>query len=189
MAMDHNYARGKLTLLLRDLSNYNGGEFWREMSRIASGATASIHAEGLKAERDALADSNTQFKQQNEAQIRMNAKLMRERDALAAHVQQLTNIAEKISTVAPEYLDHLAADAAFVLRSSPDSSLARRDAIKEAEAVEQWADCLESIIRHVETEHSKDPNYPAIGAEGMGEFAADMREAAARLRKKTEGHQ
>lgn len=85
MSMDHNYARGKLTLLLRDLSNYNAGEFWREMSRIASGATACIHAEGLKVERDAMADSNTQLKQQNDAQIRMNAKLMRERDEYHNH--------------------------------------------------------------------------------------------------------
>lgn len=68
------------------------------------------------------------------------------------------------------------------------AALSRRDALMQAESVEQWADCLEGIIRHVETEHSKDPNYPAIGAEGMGEFAADMRDHAARLRQETEGH-
>ncbi|MBT2773799.1 DUF3850 domain-containing protein [Halomonas sp. ISL-60] len=62
-----------------------------------------------------------------------------------------------------------------------------RDAINQAEAIEQWAGCLEKIILHVETEHAKDPNYPTIGAEGMGEFAADMREAAARLLQQAGG--
>lgn len=149
MSIDHNYARGKLKLLLRDLSNYNAGEFWREMSRIASGATASIHAEGLKAERDAMADSNAQLKQQNEAQIRMNAKLMHERDALAAYVEQLADIAERVCSVAPEHLDHLGADAAFVLRNSPSTSLARRDAMQKVEVLEQTAkDFKESWPEH-----------------------------------------
>ncbi|WP_193090824.1 Mce/MlaD family protein [Halomonas colorata] len=92
MSIDHNYARGKLKILLRDLSNYNAGEFWREMSRIASGATASIHAEGLKAERDAMADSNTQLSQQNEEQIRMNAKLMHERDEYHSHLNAIAEM-------------------------------------------------------------------------------------------------
>lgn len=147
MSIDHNYARGKLKLLLRDLSNYNANEFWREMSRIASGATASIHAEGLKAERDALADSNTQLMQQNEAQIRMNAKLMHERDALAAHV-------EVIERTARFLLQGLANDDQWRPNSStgqifnalvhdmekkPIASLARRDLLKQAEALEESA--------------------------------------------------
>lgn len=37
--MNHNYARDKLQLLLRDLDYYNDGEFQRQMMRIVSGAT------------------------------------------------------------------------------------------------------------------------------------------------------
>lgn len=51
-----------------------------------------------------------------------------ERDALAAHADQLSKVAEKICTVAPEYLDHLATDAAYVLRNPPAASLAHHDA-------------------------------------------------------------
>jgi hypothetical protein len=55
MRIDHHYAREKLTLLLRDLDGYNGDEFWRQMSRIAHGATDHPSAETLLLERDALA--------------------------------------------------------------------------------------------------------------------------------------
>ncbi|AIA76267.1 hypothetical protein FF32_15910 [Halomonas campaniensis] len=140
MSIDHNYAREKTQLLLRDLSNYNAGEFWREMSRIASGATASIHAEGLKAERDALADSNTQLMQQNEAQIRMNAKLMHERDALAAYVERIKVARHKRypreSFGLGEWLDGVyeAIDDTFEA-----STLARRDLIRQAQALEEAA--------------------------------------------------
>lgn len=48
MTMKHDYAREKLTLLLRDLDSYNGDEFWRQMSRIANGATHHPSAEGLQ---------------------------------------------------------------------------------------------------------------------------------------------
>lgn len=51
-----------------------------------------------------------------------------ERDALAAHVEGLTSVVEKLRTVAPEYLDRLAADAYLVLRNAPTASLARHDA-------------------------------------------------------------
>ncbi|RUR34509.1 hypothetical protein [Vreelandella nanhaiensis] len=153
MSMDHNYARGKLKLLLRDLSNYNAGEFWREMSRIASGATASIHAEGLKAERDALADSNTQLMQQNEAQISMNAKLMHERDALAAHVEVIERTARLL-------LQGLANDDQWRPNSStgqifnalvhdmekkPIASLARRDAALKATGIREAVDHILSM--------------------------------------------
>lgn len=43
-----NYARRKLELVLRDLSDYTAAEFWREISRIASGATGLPSAEQLK---------------------------------------------------------------------------------------------------------------------------------------------
>ena len=39
--MNHSYARDKLTLLLRDLSNYTADEFRRQMVRIVNGATGS----------------------------------------------------------------------------------------------------------------------------------------------------
>lgn len=45
---DRNYARRKLELVLRDLRDYNADEFWREISRIASGATGLPSAEHLK---------------------------------------------------------------------------------------------------------------------------------------------
>ncbi|RUO28214.1 hypothetical protein [Aliidiomarina sanyensis] len=53
--LDKDYARKKLEILLRDLGSYNADEFWREMSRIASGATGAVHAEGLKSDIDSLA--------------------------------------------------------------------------------------------------------------------------------------
>lgn len=46
---DRNYARRKLELVLRDLSDYTAAEFWREISRIASGATGLPSAEQLQA--------------------------------------------------------------------------------------------------------------------------------------------
>lgn len=45
---DKGYARRKLALVLRDLNDYNADEFWREISRIASGATGLPSAEQLK---------------------------------------------------------------------------------------------------------------------------------------------
>lgn len=53
MTLKHDYAREKLTLLLRDLDRYDGDEFWRQMSRIAHGATDHPSAEELLKERDA----------------------------------------------------------------------------------------------------------------------------------------
>ena len=48
MKLDTNYAKKKLRTLLRDVDNYNCGEFWRQMSRIACGATGRDHAEELE---------------------------------------------------------------------------------------------------------------------------------------------
>ena len=45
--LNKDYARIKLELLLRDLDHYNADEFWRQMSRIAGGATGLDHAEVL----------------------------------------------------------------------------------------------------------------------------------------------
>ncbi len=51
--MNANYAKGKLKLLLRDIDNYDDGEFWREMSRIAYGSTTGQpNAELLKLDSD-----------------------------------------------------------------------------------------------------------------------------------------
>ena len=66
-------------------------------------------------------------------------EIKQEHAELVAHVERLTSITEKLSTVAPEYLDHLASDAAFVLREAPEASLARRDARVKAEALEEEA--------------------------------------------------
>lgn len=72
--------------------------------------------------------------------------IFEERDALAAHVCQLTSIAEKVCTISPEYLDHLASDAAFVLKTTPTTSLARCDALKQAEAMRHVAKWLSGEI-------------------------------------------
>jgi hypothetical protein len=61
--MDHSYAREKLTLLLRDLDSYTAGEFWRQMSRIANGASKLESAEQLKQERDQLAAQNARLRE------------------------------------------------------------------------------------------------------------------------------
>lgn len=127
----------------------------------------------------------------NAALTELAAKLEQERDALAAHVSRITGLCRDLDECEQdsEEMGAVWDKLESALQDAPTTSLARRDGLKEAEAVEQWADCLESVIRHVESEHAKDPNYPAIGAEGMGEFAADMRTEAEKLRKKTEGHQ
>jgi|GEM_PF-2678387 len=49
-----NYARRKLELVLRDLSDYTADEFWREISRIASGATGLPSVEHLKGHAEEL---------------------------------------------------------------------------------------------------------------------------------------
>lgn len=172
MSMDHNYARGKLTLLLRDLSNYNADEFWREMSRIASGATASIHAEGLKAERDALADSNTQLKQQNEAQISLNAKLMHERDALAAKVELTIEALDHRPSLQATHFSKLLVH----LRQANTASLAHHD-----------AELIAAIMGDISSEALK------AHAKGL-EYTSDMAYALLsrqchEKRKEAEGHQ
>ncbi|MGO3058308.1 MAG: hypothetical protein ACTID3_15430 [Halomonas sp.] len=151
MSIDHNYARGKLKLLLRDLSNYNAGEFWREMSRIASGATASTHAEGLKAERNALADSNAQLSQQNEAQIRMNAKLMHERDALAALFFKLQGASTDLIHASNE---EEAGDAMELIAECSEENarkvLARRDANQREESLRETAKWFAALYTSTE---------------------------------------
>lgn len=49
-AVATGYVRQKLECLLRDLDSYTAGEFWREMARIAEGATGIPHAESLARE-------------------------------------------------------------------------------------------------------------------------------------------
>src|SRR5690625_3982870 len=49
-----NYARRKLELVLRDLRDYTADEFWREISRIASGATGLPSVEHLKGHAEEL---------------------------------------------------------------------------------------------------------------------------------------
>lgn len=105
MTMDHNYAREKLQALLRDLPAYTGEEFWRQMSRIAAGATGTDHAEELVAERDSL---------QRLADVRRS-----QRDALAAHVESIQDA--RIGLV-PSSLCPLLAEA---IDRSPTTSLAR----------------------------------------------------------------
>lgn len=121
--------------------------------------------------------------------------IIAERDAALGREAALATHVEAAASIVREYeKPGLVPSSKWLARKmtewaadQPTTNLARRDALKEAEAVEKWADCLESIIRRVEAEHSKDPNYPAIGAEGMGEFAADMRTEAENLRKQAEG--
>jgi hypothetical protein len=86
----------------------------------------------LEEEHEAKVIQNVQLMRERDAyrtaeehQIALRQKIEKERDSLAAHVEQLTNIAEKVCTIAPEYLDNLGADAAFVIKSSPATSLAR----------------------------------------------------------------
>lgn len=42
------YAREKLQHLVNNLETFNSGELWRELSRIAEGATGIPHAESLR---------------------------------------------------------------------------------------------------------------------------------------------
>ncbi|MEH6641436.1 hypothetical protein [Vreelandella glaciei] len=102
-------------------------------------------------------------------------------NALAAHVEQLTSIAEKISTVAPEYLDHLAADATFVLRSKPAASLAYRDRIQRAEELES--------LRLQDRQCFAPGSVEDERAIGYNRCVEQARQTAAALRLHAEGHQ
>lgn len=73
--LDKNYARQKMEILLRDLDCYNSSEFWREMSRIASGATGSDHAEQLQAR-------NAELEQQNRELLAHVERIKDEREAV-----------------------------------------------------------------------------------------------------------
>jgi len=56
-----NYARRKLELVLRDLRDYTADEFWREISRIASGATGLPSVEHLKGHAEELEAINLEL--------------------------------------------------------------------------------------------------------------------------------
>lgn len=61
--MDHDYARKKLAVLIRDVGSFNGDEFWREMSRLAAGATGQEHAEGLQCELEKAREAEKAWEQ------------------------------------------------------------------------------------------------------------------------------
>ncbi|MES3674642.1 hypothetical protein QC589_01670 [Halomonas elongata] len=79
-------------------------------------------------ERDALAKGVDRLNNDLDDEQHLRQRAQDRELALAAQVERLTSIAEKLRTVPPEYLDHLAADAEFVLQDLPTTSLARRDA-------------------------------------------------------------
>lgn len=133
--MDHRYAKEKLTLLLRDLDSYTSDEFWRQMSRIAAGATGADHAEEIAKERDAWQ--------------RMSEQYRREAYALAAHVERLTAcanavyVANNVGNVAgfDKLLD--------AVDESPTTSLTKLKA--------QWLDDTAKSLREAEARSNLEP--------------------------------
>lgn len=152
--LDKDYAERKLIVLLRDLNNYDAGEFWREMSRIASGATGSDHAEQLhqrvaELQAECFADkmSSVKFESNpnlNETITTIPTKeleaIKKERDALAAHNQSLKGIILKLldrwwpfvhGSVAPsDTTKGLLKTAGDVINESPQTSLAEVKAVQ-----------------------------------------------------------
>ncbi|WP_139172618.1 hypothetical protein [Onishia taeanensis] len=174
--MDHDYARRKLTTLLRDVNNYTADEFWRQMSRIAAGATGQAHAEDLKAERDALAFQN----KNREGLVRRAIEKEEQYDALAAHVeaqtaelsacQSILYQLARAGEVTPQYAD----DAKRVLSQKPPTSLDRRDARVAAKAMREIAEWMDP-----DSEKFSGPTYheaEMIGMEISGPtFCSDAR--------------
>ena len=111
MNIDHDYARKKLEQLLRDLPAYTGDELWRQMSRIAGGATGADHAEELA--RDL------------EAERHHRQAVARSEHALAAHVEQ---IREAFMPGADGTDGGRLLAIGYVLNQSPTTSLTRRQA-------------------------------------------------------------
>lgn len=97
------------------------------------GLCAALEAVGK--ERAVLADSNTQLMQQNEAQIKMNAKLMHERDALAAHVEKCRQVSKSIQGYRLPDSRRSLNMALNAIDEMPATSLARRDAQQQAKGL------------------------------------------------------
>lgn len=176
MSMDHDYARRKLTTLLRDVNNYTTDEFWRQMSRIAAGATGQEHAEDLKAERDALAYQS----KNREGLVRRAIEKEEQYDALAAHqadlvrelaaCQSVLHSLAHAGEVTPEYAD----EAKKVIKRTTATSLARRDSRVAAEAMREIAEWMDP-----DSEKFSGPTYheaEMIGMEVSGPtFCSDAR--------------
>jgi len=126
---------------------------------------------------------------------RHSSEVEDERDALVAHVELLTRVAEKLSTVAPEYLDHLAADAHLVLRDAPATSLARVRGEVRHQVAEEWelglprlkaewqAEALELLRDHLGPDQNtpQDDGFDAgwdAAFESIGKRAAELRRKA-----------
>ncbi len=178
--MDHGYARTKLTQLLRDLDHYNQFEFWRQMSRIAHGATSMPHAEELMAQRE-------------DARQALQAAESRAEDA-EQHIAKLENARDHAVNQARIHAMEAKAQGSTVreilrLFDLPEhdweatrlvrDALARRDALVAAEALREKGHEWRSWGRT----HQEDPNDLTHSA---FHFAGDLYAAAYRLSREAE---
>lgn len=169
MSMKHKYAREKLTLLLRDLDHYNGDEFWRQMSRIANGATQHPSAEVLQETVTLSVTCLTEIYNAlglggiNETKRHclalktiedLNAK-EKESEQLAAHVERLTSTGtayiniediddeEDAATIAANFND--------ALMATPATSAKDRDSLQRTKALTNAADWFRALFKGDET--------------------------------------
>ncbi|GAB2798860.1 hypothetical protein GCM10027040_27200 [Halomonas shantousis] len=151
MEVDRDYATDKLELLLRDIGMYTAEEFWRQMSRIAAGATGMPHAEELRQDCDMHRDAEMAWEKAmmqaiGEDGIRSAVEaieqLRNEREALAAHVEACQPVVRAYADAC--FFDvgkeGLKEDAKRLARHQPEASLARLIAEKQAEALNHVID-------------------------------------------------
>ena len=92
--------------------------------------------EGVVIERDQLSDLLEAAGIDAKEIKAENARLRKERDALAAHVDRMTDVFRRLHLKSPSPIEVLQAYS-YVMREAPAASLARRDARMKAEALEE----------------------------------------------------
>jgi hypothetical protein len=141
--MDHSYAEQKLTLLLRDLSQYSADEFRRQMARIISGATGQDIPDDChqtKAERNALA------KEVDEANDRIGV-LTEERDALSAVLVEVKKSGGTGQSPCAKFCESVALRKDFdLLREHSDKMKVERDEFEASNMA--WNNAFDALFVH-----------------------------------------
>lgn len=172
--LDQDYAECKLRVLLRDLTMYNAGEFWREMSRIVSGATGRDHAEQLQDLIEIHKDAERQWevsmiKAAGEDgvgdAVKAIEKIKSERDALAAHV-------EKLKPWSGEDVIDWVNRANKTFNQSPQASLSEHDAEVARKAI-KWA--ILEFGKTTNTELCDEEDLVSHGEEYSNQYAEEMK--------------
>lgn len=106
---DKNYVRRKLTLVLRDLDHYTAEEFWREISRIAHGATGLPSAEQLQTRVKELEDMAKDYREKVRSWASKALHENAEKHRLEAEIADLRRRAEQVRIALSERTNRLQA--------------------------------------------------------------------------------